>query len=147
MRGRKGECMVAQAKSGQTRRAVLTLLAAGAAFGARPLAAAEPAPLLKVWKDPSCGCCSGWVEHLRRSGFTVAVIDTADLAAVKAALGVPGELASCHTAKIESYVIEGHVPAAAIRRLAGGEAGGPGACRSGHAHRFARHGGRPAATL
>jgi hypothetical protein len=112
---RKGECIVKQAKSGQTRRALLAGLAAGV-FGVRPLAA-KPAPLVKVWKDPSCGCCSGWVEHLRRSAFTVAVIDTADLAAVKAALGVPGELASCHTAKIESYVIEGHVPAAAIRRL------------------------------
>ena len=103
-------------RSGPTRRAVLAVLAAGAAFGVRRLAA-EPAPMVKVWKDPSCGCCSGWVEHLRRSGLTVAVIDTADLAAVKAALGVPGELASCHTAKIESYVIEGHVPAAAMRRL------------------------------
>ena len=73
--------------------------------------------MVKVWKDPSCGCCSGWVEHLRGSGFTVEAIDTADLAAVKTALGVPDELAACHTAKIDSYVIEGHVPAAAIRRL------------------------------
>ena len=57
------------------------------------------------------------LEHLKRSGFRVAVTDTADVAAVKTALGVPGELASCHTAKIDTYVVEGHVPAAAIRRL------------------------------
>jgi hypothetical protein len=114
---RKGDPMVRHVNgSGQTRRAVLAGFAAGAVFGGRRLAA-EPAPMVTVWKDPSCGCCSGWVDHLRRSGFTVAAIDTADLAAVKAALGVPGELASCHTAKIDAYVIEGHVPAAAIRRL------------------------------
>lgn len=105
-----------QARNGQTRRVVLGGLAAGAVFGARAFAA-EPAALIKVWKDPNCGCCSGWVEHLRRSGFTVATIDTADLAAVKGELGVPGALASCHTAKLETYLIEGHVPAAAIRRL------------------------------
>jgi hypothetical protein len=114
---RKGEPMVRQGeRSGLTRRAVLAVLATAAAFGVRRLAA-EPAPMVKVWKDPSCGCCSGWVEHLRRSGFTVSAIDTADLAAIKGALGVPGELASCHTAKIDTYVIEGHVPAAAIQRL------------------------------
>jgi len=113
---RKKDAMLRQTRGGATRRVALGVLAAGALFGARRLAA-EPAPMLKVWKDPGCGCCSGWVEHLRRSGFAVEAIDTADLAAVKTALGVPAELASCHTAKIETYVIEGHVPAAAIRRL------------------------------
>lgn len=113
---RKGDPMVSHVgRRGQTRRAALAGLAAAAVFGGR--LAAEPAPMVTVWKDPNCGCCSGWVDHLRGSGFTVAAIDTADLAAVKAALGVPGELASCHTAKIDAYVIEGHVPAAAIRRL------------------------------
>jgi hypothetical protein len=107
---------MSRANSGQTRRAVLAVFAAGAVLGARRLAA-EPAPLVEVWKDPNCGCCGGWVDHLKRSGFRVAVTDTADVAAVKTTLGVPGELASCHTAKIDTYVIEGHVPAAAIRRL------------------------------
>jgi hypothetical protein len=103
-------------RSGQTRRVALAVLAGSAVVGVRRLAA-EPAAMVKVWKDPSCGCCNGWVEHLRRSGFSVAAVDTADLAAVKSQLGVPRELASCHTAQIDSYVIEGHVPAAAIRRL------------------------------
>jgi hypothetical protein len=102
--------------SRQTRRAALAVLAGAAVIGVRRLAA-EPVAPVKVWKDPNCGCCSGWVDHLRRSGFSVAVVDTADLAAVKSQLGVPGKLASCHTAQIDSYLIEGHVPAAAIRRL------------------------------
>lgn len=103
-------------RSGKTRRAALAVLAGGAVVGVQRLAAA-PAASVKVWKDPSCACCRGWVDHLRGSGFSVAAVDTADLAAIKAQLGVPAELASCHTAQLEGYVIEGHVPAAAIRRL------------------------------
>ena len=61
----EGECMLKQAKAGR-RDARCLPGSPRAAFGVRPLAA-EPAPLVKVWKDPSCGCCSGWVEHLRRS--------------------------------------------------------------------------------
>ena len=79
---------------------------------------ADPAlPPISVSKDPNCGCCSGWVEHLRRAGFQTTVTNVSDLAAVKTRLGVPDELASCHTAEIGEYVIEGHVPASAIRRL------------------------------
>lgn len=70
-----------------------------------------------VHKDPNCGCCSGWVDHLRAAGFSVDAQDTTDLARVKQQYGVPVELASCHTAIVGSYVIEGHVPALAIRRL------------------------------
>jgi hypothetical protein len=103
-------------RSGQTRRTALAVLAGAAVVGVQRLAA-EPAAMVKVWKDPNCGCCSGWVEHLRGSGFSVAAVDTADLAAIKSQLGVPRELASCHTAQLDGYVIEGHVPAAAIRRL------------------------------
>jgi len=102
-------------RGGPTRRAALAVLAAGAVIGVRRLAA-EPA-MVKVWKDPNCGCCNGWVDHLRRSGFSVAAVDTAELATIKSQLGVPGELASCHTAQIDGYIIEGHVPAVAIRRL------------------------------
>jgi hypothetical protein len=80
-------------------------------------ARAEDAPAVKVWKDPNCGCCTGWVEHLRQSGFAVAVVEQADLTSIKAEAGIPAELASCHTARIDGYVLEGHVPAAAIRRL------------------------------
>lgn len=74
-------------------------------------------PTLDVYKDPNCGCCSKWVEHLRQHDFTVRVTDTNDLGAVKAAHGVPPQVESCHTALIGGYVVEGHVPAADIVRL------------------------------
>jgi len=70
-----------------------------------------------VYKSPTCGCCSNWAEYLRDNGLTVRIEDVADLTAVKAKLGVPPELQSCHTAVIEGYVIEGHVPIEPIRRL------------------------------
>jgi hypothetical protein len=73
--------------------------------------------MITVHKDPSCGCCSGWVRHLQQAGFLVKTIETADLEPVKTRLGVPAELAACHTAQIGNYVIEGHVPVAALRRL------------------------------
>ena len=72
---------------------------------------------ITVHKDPNCGCCSGWVDHLRAAGFSVDAQDTTDLARVKQQHGVPPELASCHTAIVGGYVVEGHVPALAIRRL------------------------------
>jgi hypothetical protein len=72
---------------------------------------------ITVSKDPSCGCCGGWVEHLRQAGFAVEVRDVPDVNRVKARLGVPSDLAACHTAEVSGYVIEGHVPAAALRRF------------------------------
>ena|SRR5882724_3499456 len=80
-------------------------------------ARAEPARKITVTKDPSCGCCGGWVRHLEAEGFAVEVTDSDAVNRVKARLGVPEHLAACHTAEIGGYVIEGHVPAAAIRRL------------------------------
>lgn len=74
-------------------------------------------PVVDVHKDPNCGCCSKWVEHLRQHDFTVRVTDTNDLGAVKAAYGVPSQVESCHTALVGGYVVEGHVPAADIVRL------------------------------
>jgi hypothetical protein len=79
-------------------------------------AGAEPATI-QVYKSPSCGCCQGWVEHLRASGFAVAVQDLDDLGAIKRMAGVPDQLQACHTAVVEGYTIEGHVPAVAIERL------------------------------
>jgi hypothetical protein len=72
---------------------------------------------MTVTKDPNCGCCNGWVEHLIEAGFKVDVRNTSEINRVKARLGVPSELASCHTAEIAGYVVEGHVPASAIRKL------------------------------
>ncbi len=84
------------------------------------LLAATPAlaePLVEVWKAESCGCCGGWVDHMKAEGFTVRVHTMDDVSPVKAMLGVPSGLESCHTATVDGYVVEGHVPAADIRRL------------------------------
>ena len=75
------------------------------------------AQTITVYKTPWCGCCTAWVKHLQRDGLDVRVIEREDLAPVRASLGVPDQLASCHTAEIDGYAIEGHVPAADIRRL------------------------------
>lgn len=101
------------------RRALLQRIAAGTALlvAGRGQAQAQARPTITVWKDPSCGCCGGWVEHMRRNGFVATVIETADVQAIKTQRGVPIELASCHTAEIAGYTIEGHVPAQAILRL------------------------------
>ncbi len=80
-------------------------------------AAAASRPHMVVHKDPDCGCCDGWVAHVRRAGFGVTVHETSDLNPVKSRLGIPDALASCHTAELDGYVIEGHVPARAIERL------------------------------
>jgi hypothetical protein len=84
-----------------------------------PLASlAQPARKVpvEVWKDPSCGCCKEWVTHLEQNGFSVTVNDTGN-AAVRARLGIPQNLGSCHTAVVGGYAIEGHVPAREIQRL------------------------------
>lgn len=114
-----------------SRRAWLARVAAGAAAGTalslagRPLAAAEalaagsaaPGPLLTVYKDPNCGCCEQWVGHMAKAGFRPAVQDVADVNAIKRRHGIGPALASCHTAIVEGYVVEGHVPAADVTRL------------------------------
>lgn len=96
-----------------TRRHVLALAAALL----RPGAAGAQGRAIAVYRDPSCGCCGGWIAHLRRSGFTVSVDETSELSAVKDRLAVPEELHACHTAQVASYVVEGHVPAHALERL------------------------------
>lgn len=94
------------------------LIGAAVFAAAVPLrAAAQALPGVTVSKDPSCGCCGGWIAHLRASGFSVTAHDTTDMSAVKTRLGVPAHLVSCHTAEVGGYVIEGHVPASAIKRL------------------------------
>jgi len=99
-----------------TRRRMVSALALTAGWVAFP-SKGRAAPTLSVTKDPNCGCCTAWIQHLRQAGFTVRVVDTSDLQPVKARLGVPAGLASCHTAEVAGYVVEGHVPAAAIARL------------------------------
>ena len=101
-----------------------TLLAVGTAMvtsSPADLSASEAfsvAPTeITVYKSPTCGCCSKWVDHLTASGFKVTAHDTSDMAAVRRKLGVPDALTSCHTAVVNGYLIEGHVPAADIQRL------------------------------
>lgn len=101
-----------------SRRALLVSLAAAPlAVSALSAAVAETLPRMTVTKDPSCGCCGAWVEHVRKAGFPVEVVESPEVNRLKVRLGVPQDLASCHTAEIGGYVIEGHVPADAIKRL------------------------------
>jgi hypothetical protein len=79
-------------------------------------ASAAPTPIT-VYKDPSCGCCTKWVSHLRENGFAPQTHDRSDMNALKDSVGVPAALRSCHTAMVGAYVIEGHVHAADIARL------------------------------
>lgn len=94
-------------------------LALALALPGTAAAAGSDGPLVTVTKSPSCGCCADWVEHMRAAGFEVEVEDVSQgaLYRLKARLGLTPELASCHTATVGGYVIEGHVPAADVRRL------------------------------
>ena len=74
-------------------------------------------PSISVYKSPTCNCCSQWVTHLKDNGFEVETVDLNDLRMVKSMSGIQPEQASCHTARIGDYVIEGHVPAEDIKRL------------------------------
>src|SRR5690606_20339969 len=85
------------------------------------LAACEPdsavSKTITVYKDPNCGCCTGWVEHLKAAGFTTQIVEATDRSELQSRLGLTPEMASCHTGQVEHYLIEGHVPAADVQRL------------------------------
>lgn len=97
-----------------TRRSALLL---AAALPGAVAAQAAPATRMEVWQDPACGCCGSWVRHMRDAGFEVVVHEVQDVRPAKAAGGVPETLWSCHTAVVAGYLVEGHVPAADLRRL------------------------------
>jgi hypothetical protein len=101
------------------KRRSLLVLAAGAAAGASaPVFSAAPAlPQVEVFKNPQCGCCGAWVEHLEAAGFRVKVNVVDDTAPIRKRHGIPERLASCHTGVVAGYAIEGHVPAADVKRL------------------------------
>src|SRR5688500_8650525 len=82
----------------------------------RPALAAAP-PELEVWKMRACGCCAGWAQRFEAAGFATKVHEVDDVGAVRAAAGVPADLGGCHTSKVAGYVVEGHVPVAAVQRL------------------------------
>jgi len=88
-----------------------------AAAETTPSAGVGPSAVVTVYKSPSCGCCSKWVDYLRASGFEVKTVDLDDLTEIKAASGVPRQLQTCHTAVVGGYVVEGHVPADVLRKL------------------------------
>lgn len=79
--------------------------------------AQQQKPVVSVFKSPTCGCCSLWVEHMKANGFDLKVQDVEDINAVKEKFGVAPEFSSCHTSQVNGYIIEGHVPAAAVQRL------------------------------
>ncbi len=96
-----------------SRRRGVLLLAAFFLGGADPVTAVE----ITVNKTPQCGCCKKWVDHLRNNGFEVSVVDMQSVEPIRRQHGVPAALGSCHTALVEGYVVEGHVPADLIQRL------------------------------
>ncbi|HCJ73195.1 DUF411 domain-containing protein [Rhizobium sp. P007] len=102
-----------------TRRNMIVLAAAGAAAALSVGGAFAQArlPEMEVARSASCGCCAAWIDHVRSAGFVVRETIREDLDVVKAQAGVPSDLQSCHTATIDGFVIEGHVPAADIQRL------------------------------
>ena len=98
-----------------------SLMLSMVACATSPLALAAPPqdaprPQLKVWKDPNCGCCKDWVAHLEQNGLSAQVADEGNTEA-RQRLGMPARYGSCHTALVQGYVIEGHVPAADVLRL------------------------------
>ncbi|RCS21513.1 DUF411 domain-containing protein [Phyllobacterium salinisoli] len=93
------------------------LLVAGAVLITPASANAANRPLVTIYKDPSCGCCGAWADHITKAGFPTKIIEAADINAVKVRLGVPADVWSCHTAEIDGYILEGHVPVPALERL------------------------------
>jgi hypothetical protein len=96
-------------------RGLVALFGLVAALGAGSALATDDE--IAMFKDPNCGCCTKWADHMRENGFTVQEISSRDMARVKGDAGVPRTLGSCHTAKVGNYIVEGHVPAADVRRL------------------------------
>lgn len=92
------------------------LIVAGLAF-VPPRTVHAESTRITVYKTPTCGCCKGWVEHLRTNGFEVATEDLADLSLLKQGHRIPKALQTCHTAIVDGYVVEGHVPASDVKRL------------------------------
>jgi hypothetical protein len=100
-----------------TRRSFIGVAVAMLGLGAFGRPGAKEAPLVSVYKSPACGCCGEWIQHMRANGFRVETRDLADVTPIKSRYGVPYGLGSCHTAVVEGYAIEGHVPAADVRKL------------------------------
>ena len=104
--------------SAPTRRFFLMSAAALSGAAAMPAwATPSPAVDVTVYKTPTCGCCTAWVEHLKTAGFAPAIVERPDIGPVRTRLGAPDDLRSCHIAVFGRYIVEGHVPAASIAKL------------------------------
>jgi hypothetical protein len=99
------------------RRSLLSLAAVAAASLPLPSGAVASLPQVEVYKDPNCGCCTGWVDHLKAAGFPVKVHEAADTGAIRRRHGIPDQFGSCHTGVVAGYAVEGHVPAEDVKRL------------------------------
>jgi hypothetical protein len=88
-----------------------------AATGFQAFSAQRSAGTITIQRDPGCGCCLKWVSYLEQAGFTATVTESSEMAAIKKSKGVPDAARSCHTGTIDGYVVEGHVPAADIKRM------------------------------
>lgn len=88
-----------------------------AVLGALPLLAGASGPVIEVYKTATCGCCKQWIKHLEANGFTVKASDVANPGDYREKFGIPAEYGSCHSARVQGYAVEGHVPAAEIKRL------------------------------
>lgn len=95
---------------------VLSLVLAAVAGASAKSAQVKPVAIT-VYKTPTCGCCAKWVDHMKHAGFAPAVNDLPDLGPIKTKAGVPANLQSCHTAMVDGYVVEGHVPADVVQQL------------------------------
>lgn len=111
----KGDDAAVQAPAGRLAVwGLMALLLLGAIIAVLPTAQAAD---VTVYRNASCGCCGKWANHMQEAGFKVDVQNTRDLNQVKSKLGIPLRLQACHTAVVDGYVIEGHVPAADVKRL------------------------------
>lgn len=97
----------------------LVLLSGVAVAALAPTAplGAQSGRTVTVYKEATCGCCGGWVRHMSKAGFAVSAMDVNDIGAIKTKLGIPDALATCHTAEVDGYLVEGHVPALVVERL------------------------------
>jgi hypothetical protein len=100
-----------------TRRTLLAALSLAALLATTASAQAPGRMKMTVYKSPTCGCCAKWVEHMKKAGFDLAVTDTDNVSLIKAEHKVPSNLAACHTAIVNGYVVEGHVPEDVIRKM------------------------------
>jgi len=100
-----------------TRRQAVGAIGAAMVSFIAPAGFANTRPTVTLHKDPNCGCCTEWGKHIEAAGFPITVLNSPDLKALKRQFSVPQDLAGCHTAEVAGYVLEGHVPVAALQRL------------------------------